>query len=529
MSFSLRNAPAKPIGLPGLDVDTVRTPLFGSPFDLVLDADVRPDGSLNARLQYATALFDRGTAQRLADGFRLLLDGVLADPDRPVSRIGLLTDEDRKVLVEEYNDTAVPVPARCLHDLLAEQAARTPRADAVRWSGGTLSYRELDRRANGLAHRLRAAGAGPETLVGVCLRRGPDLVVSLLAVLKAGAAYLPLTPDHPPLRRAAQLDAAGARLLITDDGAAPKDWDGAVIAPAAEPAEQAPPSAAGPDNLAYVLFTSGSTGTPKGVAITHRNLVNYVVWSARTYLSAGAGTPLYSPVAFDLPVTALYPALLTGAPVTLTPDDGTPGIDGLADALTRGSFDLVKLTPTHLGVLGRALTPEALRTGTPRLAAGGELLTGAMLAPWREHAPATLVFNEYGPTETTVGCATLVRRADAFDPTGVPLGVPIANTRMYVLDAGLRPVLPGAVGELYIGGAQVARGYYGRPALTAETLRARPVLGHPRRPALPQRRPGAPPGRRAGRVRRAGPTTSSRSAASGSNRATWRRRWPPTR
>ncbi|MEW5354805.1 amino acid adenylation domain-containing protein [Streptomyces sp. 16-176A] len=467
VSFSLRTAPPEPIALPGLDCELVRTPLTGSPFDLVLDADVLPDGRLNARLQYATALFDRTTAQRLADAFRLLLDAVLADPDRPLHRVGLLTDEDRLAVVEKFNQTAVPLPERCLHELFTEQAERTPEAVALRWPNGELTYRQLNARANLLAHRLRAHGAGPENLVGVCLRRGPELVVALLAVLKAGAGYLPLAPDHPPLRRSRLLDRAGAELLIADDDLA-KGWTGTVLAVEDGERETAPVSGAGPDNLAYLIYTSGSTGEPKGVMVTHRNVVNYVRWSARTYLGTGDGTALYSSVAFDLPVTSLFPALLTGAAVTLTPDDRTPGLDALVELLSRDSFDLLKLTPTHLGPLGRELPAAALRTATPHLVLGGEQLTGAMLEPWRRHAPDTVAFNEYGPTETTVGCATHALAVRELDQGPMAIGVPIDNTTLYVLDAELEPVLPGAVGELYIGGVQVARGYRGRGGLTAE-------------------------------------------------------------
>ncbi|HWM07580.1 MAG TPA: amino acid adenylation domain-containing protein [Actinophytocola sp.] len=466
VSFSMRNTVADPIELPGLDVELVRIPLRGSPFDLVLDLNPLPEGGLLARLQFATALFDKATAVRIAEAYQQFLRAAVADPGRAVHDVPLMSTEDNRVLVDEYNATAEPVPDGCLHELVAAQVARTPGAVALRWSGGELTYAELDARAGELAARLRAAGAGPETLVGVCLRRGPDLVVTLLGVLKAGAAYLPLDPAHPAARRVGLLDRAGVRLLV---GEVP-GWTGEVVDPG--PGGGAAPvagPAVTPDCVAYALFTSGSTGTPKCVAVTHRNLVNYVTWAARTYGTAGAGTALYSPVAFDMPVTAMFPALISGAPVTITDDTGTPGIDTFADLLAGGAgFDLLKLTPTQLGVLGAALPGDTLRTAAPRLVVGGELLTSDHVAPWREHAPGTLVFNEYGPTETTVGCATLVQRADGFPPGPVPLGVPIANTTMYVLDEDLNPVLPGTVGEMYVGGVQVARGYQGMPALTAE-------------------------------------------------------------
>ncbi|GAA2787234.1 hypothetical protein GCM10010452_14370 [Crossiella cryophila] len=455
VSFSLRNAVAEPITLPGLDTELVPTPLLGTPFDLLLDLDIRADGTLAARLQYATALFDENTVRRIAEGYQQLLRTALSTPDTPVAEIELISAEDHRDLIAKYNDTATALPGGCLHELLAAQAARTPDAVALRGPDGELSFRELDQRANGFAHVLRGKGIGPESLVGVCLPRGFDLVVALLGVLKAGAAYLPLNPADPAARRSDLLTEAGAALLVNE------------ISPESGLAAEPPIQLAHPDNAAYVIFTSGSTGKPKGVTITHRNLVNYVSWAATAYGSHTHGTALYSSVAFDLPVTSLYPALLTGVPVTLTADDGSAGLDALVDALEHNTFDLLKLTPTHVGVLGQELSPHALRTGAPHVVAGGELLTGALLDPWRRHAPDTVVFNEYGPTETTVGCSVLIRRAGELDPGSLPIGAPIANTTMYVLDAELRPVLPGAVGEVYIGGDQVARGYHGQSALTA--------------------------------------------------------------
>ncbi|MCO1578421.1 amino acid adenylation domain-containing protein [Crossiella sp. SN42] len=470
VSFSLRNAVAEPLTLPGLDTELVPTPLLGTPFDLLLDMDIRADGSLAARLQYATALFDQPTVRRLAEGFQQLLRTALSTPDTPVAEIELISAEDHRDLVTKYNDTATALPTGCLHELFAAQVERTPAAVALRGPEGELTFRQLDEHANQIAHHLRARGIGPESLVGVCLPRGFDLVATLLGVLKSGGAYLPLNPADPPDRLAVLLTEAGVSLLVTSAELRPADWTGATTTvPAREggTGAVAPVQLACPDNAAYVIFTSGSTGRPKGVTITHRNLVNYVSWAASAYSSHTHGSTLYSSVAFDLPVTSLYPALLSGVPVTLTADDGSPGLDALVNTLEHNRFDLLKLTPTHVGVLGQELSPEALRTAAPHVVAGGELLTGALLDPWRRHAPDTVVFNEYGPTETTVGCSVLIRRAGELDPGPLPIGAPIANTTMYVLDAELRPVLPGAVGELYIGGDQVARGYHNQSALTA--------------------------------------------------------------
>jgi amino acid adenylation domain-containing protein len=483
VSFAMRGATAVTFDLPGLDVEQVETPLVGSPFDLSLDLKPGPDGELVARLQYATALFERSTAQRFADGYRRLLDAVLADPNAPVTECDLLTPEERRVLLAGPADDAAPLPERCLHELFADQVERTPEAVAVRDAAGDLTFRELDDRANRFAHRLRAHGVGPESLVGVCLPRGAELIVALLAVLKAGGAYVPLAPDHPPARRARLLTAADARILIAtgEDATCASGWTGTVldVAEATAPGPVGPPTQlAVPDNAAYLIYTSGSTGEPKGVTITHRNLVNYVTWAAEAYRGAGAGAPLYSSVAFDMPVTALFPPLLSGAPVTIVPDEGATGVEALAEILGRRNFDLVKLTPTHLGMLGGALSPEAVRA-TGHLVVGGEQLTDDLLTPWRRHAPDTLVINEYGPTEATVGCCVLTRRVADLEPGVVPIGAPIANTRMYVLDAELRPVPIGAVGELYIGGAGLARGYHNRGDLTADRFVPDPFAAQP--------------------------------------------------
>ncbi|GAA1973185.1 non-ribosomal peptide synthetase [Kitasatospora viridis] len=477
-SFVLQNAASRPFTLPGLDVQPYPAGGAGAAFDLTLQLLEDEGGALTASLRYADALFDRTTAARLAEHYVRLLRGVLADPGAPLARAELLSAEERTQLVDGWNDTATEFPSgACVHELFEQQAARTPQAVAVASESGSLTYAELDACADRLAHRLRASGVGPEVLVALRLRRGPALVVAVLAVLKAGGGYLPTDPGHPAARVLELLTDSAAAVLLTEDGLgpAPEGWPGRTLLlgedaadPTAQPLVPAPAAGApaAPDNTAYVIYTSGSTGRPKGVVITHRNLVNYVTWAAAAYRTGGWGTPLYSSLAFDLPVTSLFPALLSGSTVTLTPDGGT-GLDELARALREDSFDLVKLTPAHLAVLGAALPPGAL-SGTARLVVGGEILTGRQLDPWARHAPDTVVINEYGPTEATVGCCVFECRAADLDPGAVPIGRPIANTRLFVLDEELAPVPVGVVGELYIGGAGLARGYLGRPGLTAD-------------------------------------------------------------
>ncbi|MGM1058478.1 amino acid adenylation domain-containing protein [Saccharothrix sp. Mg75] len=407
-------------------------------------------------------------APALAAMYRRVLEAMAADPDGDVRGAALAHAEVERLLSFAAGPVA-EYPDACVHELFERRVAATPRATALRCADGTeVTFADLNARANRLARHLRRRGAGPEDLVGVLLRRGPDLVTALLAVLKAGAAYLPLDPGHPAKRLAAVLTEAGATTVVTEDALADRVPDRAAVlvadpAIAAEPADDLGRTAA-PRSLAYVIYTSGSTGTPKGVQVEHRNLVNYLCWRAD---SAGS-SPLYSSMAFDLPVTSLFPALLAGRPVTLTPDDGAPAIEGLVDALRGGGFGLVKVTPSHLAALARLLPAEALAAATDRLVVGGEELTRDVLAAWTRHAPDTLVENEYGPTEATVGCAAHVRPAGDLDAGPVPIGRPAANTVLRVLDADLRPVPIGVLGELHIGGAQLARGYRGRPDLTAD-------------------------------------------------------------
>jgi amino acid adenylation domain-containing protein len=364
--------------------------------------------------------------------------------------------------------------AACVHELFEAQVERTPDAIAVVFNGEQLTYRELNTRANQLAHRLLRLGVTPEALVGISLERSPEMVVALLAVLKAGGAYVPLDPAYPQERIAFMLSDARVVVLLTESsllGQLPQfdgpricldtDWESIELESKANP-----PTAVTAENLAYVIYTSGSTGKPKGAMIEHRGLANYLNWCVDAYAVAdGCGAPVHSSISFDLTVTSLFPPLLTGRTIFLLPE----GIEALAAALLeRENYSLVKITPAHLRALAESLPADQLAGRVRALIIGGEALHFESLSFWREHAPETRLINEYGPTETVVGCSVYeVRAGDPFSEP-VPIGQAIANTRLQVLNETLQPVEPGQTGELFIGGAGVARGYLNRDELTRE-------------------------------------------------------------
>ena len=393
--------------------------------------------------------------------------------------------DDPEDLLDRWNDTRADFPPVCAHELFERQAARTPDAVAAVFGDRQVSYRELNERANKVAHHLRGRGVGPDVLVGVCLNRSPELVVAILGVWKAGGAYVPLDPAYPPERLSFMVRDARTRVLLTEEkcrGLFPPSGAEAICLDTEwqifdrEPGDN-PASLADPSNLAYVIYTSGSTGQPKGAMIVHSGLVNYLWWAIEAYaVEPGRSAPVHTSISFDLTVTSLFTPLLAGGTVELLPED--VGAQNLLAALRRqGDRSLVKITPAHLELLGQQLDPEQVPGMCRTFVIGGENLLAENLRLWREHAPATRLINEYGPTETVVGCC--VHEVQPGDPLSgsVPIGRPVANTQLYVLDENLEPVPPGEMGELYIGGAGVARGYLNRPELTAERFLPDPFGG----------------------------------------------------
>jgi len=438
---------------------------------------LRGEARLALELHYDRESLTAEIAERLAADLDRVLDSVARSPEIAIGDVEILGERERRQILTELTGVRRDLPADlCLHRLVEAQAERSPESIAVRSGERLLTYSELDRRANQLARHLQSHGVGPEVLVVVCLERSPALMVSLLAVLKAGGAYLPLDPAYPRERLGLMLRDARPAVLLTEEISSPllpenaatpvlvdRDWeaiarqDGSCL-----------DGGATADNLAYVIYTSGSTGMPKGAMITHRGLVNYVTWAAEAYDAVGGeGAPVHSSLGFDLTVTSLFTPLLAGRTVELLAEE--QGVEALIGALRRtADYSLVKLTPVHLELLAQQLGGEKPAARVRTLVVGGEALFGETLAAWWSHSPDTRIVNEYGPTETVVGSCVYVASRERNGTGAVPIGRPIANTRVDLLDSRLHPVPIGAPGELYIGGSGIARGYLDRPALTAE-------------------------------------------------------------
>ncbi|SCG78411.1 non-ribosomal peptide synthetase/type I polyketide synthase [Micromonospora humi] len=481
---------AAPPRLDGLQVSAVEVPAQTAKFDLTV-AVREDDRGLRTVLEYRTDLFDTETMTRLAGHYQTLLTSLLADPGAPVGSAAMLTAAEHRRLVDEWNRTATPDGSdEPVHVLIEEQARRTPDGVAVTDDVAALSYRELHARAEALAETLRARGVGVGGLVGVLLPRTVGFTVAVLAVLRAGAAYVPLDPANPPARLRHLIDDTAARTVLTcAELAHLVPGDAALLVPdttatPAEPARGGPRRrprrrpAPTPDDLAYVIHTSGSTGRPKGVMVTHRGVANYVRWATQAYrLRAGDVVPLHSSVGFDLTVTSLLVPLAAGATVRMIGEHLGPAALGEALRDTDTPFGLVKLTPAQLELVTHQLRPAELAGRTRCFVIGGENLRADQVAPWRAHAPETALVNEYGPTETVVGCAAYEVAPDTPTDGSVPIGRPIANTALHLLDTWGNPVPVGVVGELYVGGAGVARGYLGQPDRTAERFRPDPFAG----------------------------------------------------
>ncbi|MEO7330659.1 MAG: amino acid adenylation domain-containing protein, partial [Minicystis sp.] len=477
VTFTLQNGPLEAAHPRDLPRRAVLTETTHAKYDLSLTM-TEGSGGLSASMVYRSELFDAATIDRLLGNLRILLEGLVEAPESEVHRLPLLSPEERRLQLEVGCGERVSFPGgSSVPALFAAQVDRTPTALAVSAGGRTLRYLEVEQRANRLAHHLRRRGVGPETLVGVCLPRGVDTVVALLGILEAGGAYVALDPAHPPDRLAFAVADAGLALLVTQDHLSPLfagvkvdllciDGDWAEIAREPDARLQAEIA---PDRLAYVIYTSGSTGVPKGVEVCHGALLNLCLWHQRAYgLTPADRTTLLAAPGFDASVWEIWPSLISGAALYI-PDEETRTAPGLLVNWLLTQRITVSFLPTPLA-------ESVLSEPWPADTALRFLLTGGdRLRIWPTKDLPFALINHYGPTEYTV-----VTTAGDVAPggQGAPsIGRPIANTRVYVLDA-FRQLLPsGAAGELYIGGAGLARGYLRRPALTAERFVSSPFAG----------------------------------------------------
>ncbi|OBP13477.1 hypothetical protein A5320_18175 [Rheinheimera sp. SA_1] len=460
---------------------------LGVRFDLAVHVSDYRDG-IALRWSYRDTLFEDDTIRRMAQNFEVLLDSIVTvlqdnsgQPEPALYQLNCIDIAERATLLTKWNDTAREAPHRCVHQLFEEQVERTPTAVAVIFAEQRLSYRQLNEQANALAHQLRDLGVGADVLVALCVERSIDLMIALLAILKAGGAYLPVDASYPLARIEYMLNDSGAGVVVTQRSLQkrlPLAGRTLLLLDAtdlgsARPRQSSPPEnpALTPDNLAYVIYTSGSTGHPKGVMVSHRNVANFLsAVKERFLLDAVVGSIVSSPVAFDATVQSLYLPLLHGLYVELLPEQDDL-IANLADYLVDDEVRLLfKITPAHLKGLAQSGLVSPHTGANHVLVVAGEQLTADVLAVWRQELLPNAVFiNEYGPTECTVGsCILDTRDWRAPDAISVPIGQPLANYRFYVLDPQMALLPAGAVGELYIGGAGVARGYLGRQDLTAD-------------------------------------------------------------
>jgi len=468
----LQNAPIEQLRVGAMEVEAVQLDSATAKFDLTLSLAEAADGRLVCTCEYATELFRVETVERMAEHWRALVQSIVASPDRALSGLTFLLRSEQHRLLFANNDTATRYPGHCVHELFEMQAQDTADAIAVADDDAQMTYKTLLTRAWGLALELAARGVGPEQVVGVCVPRSTELAVALLAVLRAGAAYLPVDARYPRDRLAYVLRDAGARWILTTRAQASAlpaaESVLCVDAPPEDPPSRRSASTVQLEStsLAYVIYTSGSTGLPKGVMVTHGGLVNYLTYAAATYQVASArGAIVHSSMAFDLTVTSMFTPLLVGGRVRFVIEDD---IAALQRASVLEEASLLKITPAHLDVLAE-LTPQRGACGSPTaMIIGGEMLHPRTVEHWRSYAPESRLINEYGPTETVVGCAIYDATEGPLTYCSVPIGRPIANTQLYVLDEWCAPAPASVPGELYVSGDGVSRGYRGAPALTSD-------------------------------------------------------------
>jgi aspartate racemase len=467
--FILQNTPGRTLELPGLAVSDLEVDNGTAKFDLTLSIVEGVEG-LKATFEYNTDLFDEATVTRMAGHFRVLLEGIVADPDRRLSGLPLLTEVERHQLLVGWNETQADYPEdKCIHELFEAQVEQTPEAIAVVFDEEQLTYQELNRRANQLAHHLRRLGVGPGVLVGICLERSLEMVIGLLGILKAGGAYVPLDPAYPKERLAFMLEDSEVSILLTQErlvGHSPlkvvcldTDWESI-----SQESQEDPITKTTADDVAYVIYTSGSTGKPKGVLGLNRGAVNRFMWMWESYpFEAGEICCQKTPLSFVDSVWEIFGPLLQGIPTIIISDETLKDPRQLVEILAAHRVTRIVLVPSLLRVLLDIY--DDLQRLLPHLriwVTSGEALSPTLLQRFRKSIPQGMLLNLLSADSTWYDTSK-----DKSLPL-VPIGRPISNTQVYILDAHLQPVPIGVSGELHIGGVGLARGYLNRPELTAE-------------------------------------------------------------
>ncbi len=534
--FVLQNTGLAPVKLPGLTLRLQELETGTSKFDLLLALGEAPDG-LGGEFEYNTDLFDAATIDRMIEHFRTLLEGIVANPEGRVSALPLLSAAEREQVLLGWNDTRTTDSAVqcCVHQLFERQVERAPGAIAVETpaTATRMTFRELNGRANQLAHRLRSLGVGPDVRVGICMERSTELVIGILGILKAGGAYVPLDPAYPAERLQYMLEDAGIAVLLTTQEQRTKnkeqsatDRKGVLHTPpanevrATHPAAHTPPangegvyrttppphpgqptvldllaewetiaqqpatnpdSGATPDNLAYVIYTSGSTGRPKGVAMPHRALANLLSWQLRNFaLPHPARTVQFSSPSFDVSFQEIFSTWCSGGTLVLVADELRRDPAALVRFMNDHSVERLFLPFVALQQLAEVVeqgpVPAHLREV---ITAGEQLRITPPIAAWLGEHEGRVLHNQYGPSESHVVTAYALHGPPQQWPALPPIGRPVANTQIYLLDAQMQPVPAGIPGELYIGGANLARGYLDRPDLTAERFVPNPFATTP--------------------------------------------------
>ena len=477
-----RNVPVHPVSIEGLEMENIPRENAPSPFDLSLEFDEDKDGTLDASLQYNVELFDENTIIHMVAHFQNLLGELLMKADRPIGNLEMLAPSERQRIVGEWTKTVPEYPReKCLQQLFEEQVERTPEKVAIVFEDQQLTYRELNARANQMAHYLRSLGVGPDVLVGICLERSIEMVIGLLGILKAGGAYVPLDPAYPQERIAFMLEDSQAPFLVTHLGHAEKlsalsakvirmDTDAGNLA---RQAEQNLPINIQPDNLAYAIYTSGSTGKPKGVLVSHYNVVR-LFQATQTWFRFDEHDvwTLFHSYAFDFSVWEIWGALLYGGQLIVVPYLVSRSPEAFYNLLIRAQVTVVNQTPSAFYQLSQADESAGGQGLSLRwIIFGGEALDFQRLRPWfdRHGDERPILVNMYGITETTVHATyrPLSRRDLALGAVSA-IGVPIPDLRIYLLDSHMQVVPVGVTGEIYVGGAGVALGYLNRPELSAE-------------------------------------------------------------